>query len=78
MVIDKLKIKEKVYAEASGPVPQPEKIGQHFVSPIHHGNGCRGHMLVYFEENSKDIRVSCTECGSAYTVARTVNGCYHK
>ena len=79
MFIDKMKVKEKVTAEvARSTEVKPEKIGQHFVSPMHHGNGCLGHMLVYFEENSKELRVSCTECNSAYTLARTVDGCYHK
>jgi hypothetical protein len=78
MTIDKMKIKDKATATTAGPEVKPEKLGQHFVSPMHHGNGCLGHMLVYFEENSKEIRVSCTECSSAYTLARMVDGSFHR
>lgn len=78
MQIDRMHIKEKVNAETAGPNVTPEKLGDNFVSPMHHGNGCLGHMLVYFEKNSKELRVSCTECQSAYTLARTVNGIFKK
>ena len=78
MFIDKMQIKDKVTASTAGPQVKPEKIGGHFTSPMHHGAGCNGHMVVYFEENSKEIRVSCAECGSAYTLARTVDGGFKK
>ena len=78
MFKDKMDIKEKVTVGILGPKVQSEKVVQEFATPIKHANGCGGHIGVYFDITSVEIRAKCYECGSAYTLARTEDGFFKR
>jgi hypothetical protein len=78
MFIDKTHLKEKIAVKLSGPEVQPEEIFQSLDVPMIHATGCEGHMAVYYDVQSSQIRAKCGKCGSAYTLARTEDGFFKR